>query len=120
MDMDDSKRIYLASPYSHSQASVREERYRMISAITARLMTDGYCVFSPIVHSHPLAKTFEMPTNFKFWQDWCMSFLRGWANSLCVVKMAGWDESTGVKAEIAEAKMKGVPIKYIDPEIFFS
>ncbi|MCP4786572.1 MAG: DUF1937 family protein [Fuerstiella sp.] len=47
--------IYLASPYSHSDANIREKRFRDVCRTAARLMRNGDVVFSPIAHGHPIA-----------------------------------------------------------------
>lgn len=69
-----SKHIYLASPYTADDACVRELRYMQACHAAARLMREGHLVFSPIAHSHPLTD-FEIPGDFSFWKDWCLSFL---------------------------------------------
>jgi hypothetical protein len=43
--------IYLASPYSHPDRAVREERFRGACRATAALLRSGHAVFSPIAHA---------------------------------------------------------------------
>lgn len=64
-DMDKKPLIYLASPYSHEDASVRQERYEIVSRVTALLISRGYVVFSPIAYSHPLNERIDIPV-----EDW--------------------------------------------------
>jgi len=47
--------IYLASPYSHPDPSVRQERYEAACKATAAMMRQGYHVYSPIAATHPPA-----------------------------------------------------------------
>ena len=60
--------IYLASPYSHPDATVREARFQAACRATASLIRAGHEVFSPIAHSHPLA-AFGLPTDWSFWES---------------------------------------------------
>jgi hypothetical protein len=46
--------IYLASPYSHPNPAVREQRFQAACQAAAALLRSGQAVFAPIVHSHPL------------------------------------------------------------------
>ncbi len=48
--------IYLASPYTHVDAAVRESRFDAACLAMSTLMRAGLSVYSPIVHSHPLVR----------------------------------------------------------------
>ena len=58
--------IYLASPYTHSDASVRESRFDAACKATAELVRSGQVVFSPIAHGHPLVR-FGLPIDWDYW-----------------------------------------------------
>ena len=105
--------IYLATPYSHPDPQVMEQRYRDAVQITAGLTNCGYVVFSPIVHSHPLATNHKMATDWKFWERIDRVFLKK-SSWMIVAMMDGWDRSRGVKAEIEIAKELNIPIKYME------
>ena len=47
--------IYVASPYTHEDPAVREERYLAALRYTAKLLANKRWCFSPIVHCHDLA-----------------------------------------------------------------
>lgn len=106
--------IYLAAPYTNpsdpSDYRTREDRYRAISQATAHLMARGYILFSPICHSHHIAKEYGLPKDFKFWrkQDKCFVEL---AEELWILTLDGWTVSTGVKAEISFAKALKIKIR---------
>lgn len=71
-------------------------------------------VYSPIVHNHPIAvEVTSIPRNWEFWKNHRLDMLCG-ADALHVYRLAGWETSTGVQAEIAFAKSIGIPIIYID------
>jgi hypothetical protein len=112
------KKIYLAAPYSSPDAAVREERFRLVNIMAGNLMREGYCVFSPISHSHPIAELMDDVDNcdHDFWLKQDMSFLRYWADELWVLQLPGWNKSRGVEAEINKAVMFGIKIRFIKPE----
>lgn len=104
--------IYLAGPYSHEDEAVRTLRYTLLTAKAAELMQLGHVVISPITHGHAVAIAHELPTDFEWWQNQCLGVLRH-ASKLCVLTLEGYEESTGVKAEIGYALALGIPIEYI-------
>lgn len=108
------KRIYLAVPYSDTQEGTREQRFLWVSQIANHKMRDGCLVYSPITYGHTLASFGNLPTDFAFWKEHCLSFLRLWAEELYVLTLPGWECSCGVASEIKEAKKLGIPIIYID------
>jgi len=91
---------YLASPYSDPSEIVRELRYRAVeSAVVARLH-EGVHVYSPIVHCHPLAVRYDLPKDAKFWMEYNKAMIRlAWEFE--VLRLPGWEESVGIKSEIA-------------------
>lgn len=99
----EKRRIYLACPYSHDDPAVRQQRFEIANRVAAKLMIDGHLVFSPVSHSHPIVIAHDLPTDFAFWRDFDLSFLRLWATHLYVIAMDGMAESTGVRAELSEA-----------------
>lgn len=107
------KIIYLASPYSNPDDKIRRENFEKISKIAANLCSKGHVAFSPITYGHTLVAFTEMPTDWPFWQNFCLGFLEV-ADELHVYKMEGWNHSRGVAEEIEFAIKNGIEIKYID------
>jgi hypothetical protein len=107
--------IYLASPYSHADLKVMEERYTRVCKYAAELMAQGHRVFSPIAHSHPIAEFMPdaLRTDFEFWMKQDLPILR-YANELAVLMLAGWQMSRGIRREIEYAAAVGVPIRYVE------
>lgn len=105
--------IYLACPYTHEDKSIEEKRFHQISKIAADLNAKGKVAFSPITYGHTLLSYSSMPTNWVFWQTFCLSFLEH-SKEIWVYKMDGWEKSRGVQEEIEFAKKSGIKIKYID------
>lgn len=108
-----SKIIYLATPYSHGDRSVIEDRYLKTANKTAELVSQGYVVISPIFYGHNLLNYKDMPGDWQFWKNFCESFLYK-SDELWVYMIDGWSESTGVLAEIELAKSLNIPIVYIE------
>ena len=108
---------YLASPYSHPDREVMDKRLDEITKITARLTErfgrDGMMVFSPIVYTAQLEKICDPPQGWYYADFQILSR----CDRLLVIQMDGWQESKGIQLEIAFALGKGIPVKYMSPEV---
>lgn len=107
--------IYLASPYSHSDPAVMEERFDAACKAAGYLMTQGHHVFSPIAQCHPIAmRTPGMPTDWQFWKAYDEQVIAA-CDELWVLMLDGWQESRGVAAEKEIAFRLGKPIRHASP-----
>ena len=106
--------IYLASPYSHPDAAIREERFRAACRAAAQLMRAGNIVFSPIAHSHPIA-LHGLPFDWMFWERHDREQLAR-CDEVVGLMLDGWQGSEGVLAEIRIAAELGKPVRYLEPE----
>lgn len=113
--MNKGELIYLACPYMHKDQSVIEDRVRQASLIAGSLISEGFYIFSPITHSHFIAKEVNLPGNWAYWEGYDRVFLKA-CKGLYVLKMPGWEESIGVQAEIKIADELGIPVEYIEYE----
>lgn len=104
--------IYLASPYSHPDELVRHERFERLLAVVAQFMNEGYLVFSPIAHSHPVAVRHDLPGDWEFWKRIDAAFISV-CGAVWVLCIEGWRESKGVAAEIEIAREMGKPVYFI-------
>lgn len=110
------KLIFVSSPYSHPDDNVREENYQKVSKYTAKLISEGHAVFSPILYGHnALNFSPDMPTDWPFWESFCLTFLNK-CDEMIVYMMEGWDKSRGVAEEIAYANNLGIKITYVEYE----
>jgi hypothetical protein len=87
-------------------------------------MLAGEVIFCPIAHSHPIAEHMRFsstpqgwrPTDIAvdggFWQRQDSPYLHA-CDELIVYMMPGWQESSGVTHEIAVARDRGIPIRYV-------
>ncbi len=105
--------IYLASPYTNSDKTVVEENYKLVSEIAANLTAEGYVVFSPISYGHNLLHFKEMPSDWEFWFNFCVTFLLK-CDKVMVCTMPGWQHSLGVKEEIEIASKFGIPVEFLE------
>ncbi len=90
---------YLATPYAHKMAHIRDLRAEAAVRITGALMKSGMYVFSPIVHNHKINQSGAL----KGWthedmMDYDAPFMVA-ASVLIVGKLPGWDQSMGIKKE---------------------
>jgi len=107
--------IYLASPYSHKDPEVRFWRYTEACRVAAELMVGGAIIFSPIAHTHPIAKYGKLDAlDADFYLKFDKEFLR-FSNGMWVLTLDGWKESYGIGVETNFAHEQGIQIKYIDP-----
>lgn len=110
------KLIYLASPYTDKSLGaleVQETRYQEVMRIAAALMNRGDYIYSPIIHCHPMAVKYGLPTDWHYWKNYLHVILPK-CDELWVAMMDGFLQSTGVNAEITLAKKWQIPVKYLD------
>ena len=105
--------IYLASPYTHDDDDVVEQRVHDVCKAAASLMAGGHLVLSPIAHSHAIAKVGSLPTDFEWWQRVDKAIIDV-CDELWVLQLDGWEESRGIKGEVEYAESIRKPVFYID------
>ena len=106
-------RIYLAAPYTHTDQRVVKLRVHLADIFAGYLMEKGYCVFSPLSHSHPISMKMKRDSfDHDFWLKQDLPFLE-WADLMVVMKLPGWKESKGIGVETQEAKKLNKPIRFV-------
>lgn len=103
---------YLAAPYSSTQIHIRDRRYNQISFVAAQLMKRGELIFSPITSCHHLAIDYELPYDADYWLRYNLTFLKR-CDRLLVLQLEGWEDSVGLRNEIAFATEYNIPIEYV-------
>ena len=106
--------MYLASPYSHKNKVIQSRRFHAVCLATARLIAMGKNVFSPIAHSHVVARAGKLGLGWERWAEIDFEWIRMCGN-VWVLQLDGWVESVGVQAEIRFAQSMAFPIHYIAP-----
>jgi hypothetical protein len=109
-------RIFLASPYTHEDKEVMAFRYEAALETTARLIREGNIVFSPIVHSHPIAIAYDLPKDYKFWQAYTNSFILHWAEHFSILCLNDWQNSVGLLDEFNLAMKVRLSFSFIHME----
>lgn len=112
--------IYLASPYSAKKPDgtddidLMEQRFDAVCRKAGELMLNGNVVYSPIAHCHPIAVRVDLPRDWSFWGKLDRDML-SWASRFIVLKLDGWEQSIGVRAETEIAKSMGLLVEYAEP-----
>ncbi len=104
---------YLACPYSHRDKHVMHARHVQICMIAARLIEGGAKFYCPIAHTHPIAHYGGMDLHdLKIWIPFDRPMMAK-CDELWIVKMDGWQESSGIQYE--RAAFVGRPIRELEP-----
>jgi len=105
---------YLAIPYTDPDGDIRDFRAELSDIVCAELMNEGRIIFAPISSCHHIAKKYDLPKDWEFWKRIDTEFILN-CKKVLVITLEGWENSTGVTAEIEIAKDAGIPVEFIDP-----
>lgn len=115
MPAKDHNLIYLASPYSKYPAGI-EAAFQDISALAGKLLVDGFKVYSPIAHTHPIAVHGKLDAyDHNIWMPFDQAIMNV-CDAMIVATMDTWDKSFGIGEEIKYFKKADKPIYYLNPE----
>ena len=106
-----SKIVYIGCPYNHPDPEVVKSNFEIVSKLAAKLCSEGIVAFSAITYGHTLLGFHEMPSDWEYWKNFCLSFLEH-CDELLVYKMPGWRDSRGLLEEIEYAKANNKKITY--------
>lgn len=110
--------IFLSCPYSHKDPHVVHTRYARLCEIAGAILKLRKICISPNIYGHGIIQYVkDLPSDWEFWKEYCYQFIIR-CDEVWVIMMPGWEESTGVQAEIAIAKEHNIPIFYKEPEEF--
>lgn len=105
--------IYLAVPFSHPSSAVMKQRFKYVTRVAAKLLAQGHNVFSPITQCYLMAQEEDLPNTWEFWSEIDLFYL-DLADYLYILPLPGWEESTGVEAEVARARQLNIPIRFVN------
>ena len=112
---------YLATPYANvedpNDFHVPLINYLTVSSFTARLISEGVPVYSPITYNHLLqTMNRNLWTNLTVsdWLDFDELFFSK-AVGLIVLMSDGWEKSEGIKTEVQCFMLKRKPIIMVGP-----
>jgi hypothetical protein len=113
--LDVIMKIYLGVPYSDPDPAVKQKRFEQVTDKTGELMQQGHIVYSPITACHPVAVRCDLPGSWEYWGALDRTFI-DWCEEVWILKLDGWEDSTGLKAEVEIAREMGKPVRYIEKE----
>lgn len=109
--------IYLATPYTNYPGGI-DAAFEMAAKTAGIFMKHGFPIFSPIAHSHPVAKFGEIdPLDHEIWMKSDSPMMQA-AAGLLVYCAPSWRESRGVAHEIMFFRVMEKPIAFWWPEDF--
>lgn len=103
------RRIFLACPYSHDDPAVVEGRFDLSNRVAAKIIRSGAAVFSQVSMSHPINRMLpglDRQAIGRLWAPIDEQFMAA-MDELIVVDAPGWQESSGIKREIAYFESRG-------------
>ncbi len=115
--------IYIAGPYSNDAPADRARnapplkrlaRFNAVTEVARYLIERGEIVYSPLTMTHPIDIRMEHDPGGAFWVAFDEAFMVH-CNRLLVLKLPGWDASSGVQREIEFFGERGVKAEYCDP-----
>lgn len=113
--MNKNDLYYLATPYSKWEEGITMA-YVEAARITARLLKQGYKVYSPIAHTHPIAIYGNVdPYDHNIWLPFDKAMMDR-SDALLVAQLPGWSTSTGVKFEMKTFVEQSKPVYFYDPK----
>lgn len=106
--------IYLASPYSHSDPRVREERFKGACLAASILMHEGLYIFSPIAHTHSIVSHGSLPHGWEYWAGYDRCILSK-CSLMIILMLADWEKSAGIVGETEICRKAGITVNYVMP-----
>lgn len=109
--------IYFASPYTHKDKAVLEQRFHAVVEACGWYMNnrrDKY-FYSPIAHTHPIASRCTLPIEWQFWANFDECILSR-CSEMWILTIPGWSRSTGVNAERRISERFGLPVYFVVPQ----
>ncbi len=106
---------YLATPYAKFPGGI-DAAFREAACLAAKLLRAGYVVYAPIVHTHPVAVHGGIdPLDHSIWIAFDEAMM-GACDALLVATLPTWNESRGIRIEIAHFERAGKPVYLLDPD----
>lgn len=108
---------YLATPYTNFEGG-HEAAWIMACEQTALLLKAGVPVFSPIAHTHPIAKVGGLKiVDHNFWVNVVDAPMMKGAHGIIHLAAKGWQKSSGMHEEIVHFVKAGKPVVFMEPGI---
>jgi hypothetical protein len=109
--------IYLGGPYTHHLPHIRLERFASITRAAAKLIQQGRIVYSPLTMTHPIDLVMAdagETLGSDYWVKFDEAFME-FCTEMVVLRLSGWEQSSGVKREVAYFRQRCRPVTFMDP-----
>ena len=107
--------VYVGTPYTLFPGGL-DAAYDAAADVCHRLKEAGVQCYSPILYTHPLAKTWGVdPKNHEFWIPFDETMMRK-ADAFAAAALDSWEESYGLSVEYDFFDEAQKPIFLLDPE----
>lgn len=106
--------FYLASPYTHDNPIIVNQRVWQVHQAMGWLMSKRYHVYSPIWAAHQACKDYKLPTDHEWWWQSNRVFMSA-SLGMILLTIDGWGESKGVEAERTYYYLNDKPVYLLDP-----
>jgi len=107
--------IFLATPYSHHDPKIEQDREYLVTEVAAKLMLRGQIVYSPITYGYAIAYRFDLPHDYEFWLTLNDAFLER-ASAVYILDTSNWQTSAGVRHEHMVATNHNIPTFLTHPD----
>ena len=104
---------YMASPYYHTDPTVRHARFQAACLAAGWAIANGLYLYSPIAHTASIANFCDLPHSFDFWEHFDTVGV-GSCHDFYILKIPGWEESVGIWREINIAEDMGKNMFFIE------
>lgn len=105
---------YLASPYSMYPGG-QDAAFKLACRMAAKKMKEGFAIFCPIAHSHPVELYGDTDPSHDFWLGQDIAFLNV-CEGMFRYKLPSWENSFGVNWEADWMRAHGKPVVDIEWE----
>lgn len=117
LDLSEKTYWYLASPYSKYPHGL-DAAYELAVRACGLLMQHGISVYSPIVHTHPIASMCQMdPRDLEIWLPIDGPMIAA-SHGMIALMAESWAQSEGMLKEREACEAAGKPIVYMVPGEF--
>jgi Domain of unknown function (DUF1937) len=117
---------YIAGPYSNdapanrsrnASAEKRIARFNAVTELARCMIENGELIYSPLTMTHPIDIRMKHDPGSAFWVTFDEAFMVH-CDRIIVLKLPGWDESSGVNREIKFFSEMGIEAQYVDPNAY--
>jgi|SRR6478609_148583 len=103
---------YLAPPYGHPDPEVMKDRIKKIYSVFSEITAKGEKIICPTITNFFLDTFGEAPDR-ETWRKRCDHLIER-STELVILTLDGWQESPGLRRDIALAESNNIPVTYIN------